>query len=714
MARRSHKNKHKSPPPGTGSRPRKTEGSWRAIDPRLRASYLYGVLVAIFGGGLFVFPVKVDPIEALALVLGMTAMAVVLHGYGFRQDPNDFFRKLGGLPAFSVFALALWGFVRWKLARFPAGVGAAESVAIPSAGRDAVIALLCFATAFAFGLGLGFLKDLQISAIWRSFRSLFVLAAFGFSLLGIYQFFFGYELMLERLREAQVDQAGMDPLLLQSLEYALQERRVGGTLGNGNIFAALLSILALTCLSWVGRDRPARIRAMAGAGFLLAGFALLLTGSRGGILTMLVVMAGAALVHWKTGGLGGKHADPSPVRSPAAGSSIPLLLGGATLLIARSAWAIDITYRLTRITTIRERLNYWSVAVKIWAADVLAGGGPGAFELFYPRLKALTARESRFAHSWVFQTGSELGLIGLGLFLLFWVAIAVLAFKAWRGSRELRAGDPPGVDDDTRERSREALWLALICAVLAFNGLFEYSLHTAEFLVLLGLCSGGLVGLMSRGDSAPVPGSFKQRTAVSALLLVCVLLAALVLIPRSQLAANWEWKAEGAALSGEPLLAAGYYARASRLLPDDERLVLRRSGALMQIPGREAEAEGLLERAESLNPLSARIRSVQALHYEREELFDLAIRKMDEAVELYPVDAGYRLQRAGMLHRLGRDDAARADLQFVEEKGIPIWAYLRPDFDDLREELGLPPTEETLRERERAKKRKAREARSSP
>lgn len=704
MARRSRR---KNRPRATGraeTAPAGETPGWRSLEPELRASYLYGLLAAILGGGLFVFPVEVDPIEALALYLAMIVFGGVLAGAGFRQGGRLFLRRFGSVPALAVYVLAFWAFVRWKLARFPAGVDAAETVAIPSVGRDGVVAFQFLALAFALGLGLSAMPGLRSGAIWRSFRTLLAVAAFGFALLGIYQFFFGYESMLERLRQAQTVEARMDPLLLQSLEHALQERRVGGTLGNGNVFAAWLSLLAVACLSLLGRGAARGWRLAGGAGFLLTVFALLLTGSRGGILTLVVAVAGAGLVLWRTGGIGRMRAEQA---GPASGGAAALMFsGGLFVFAARSAWAIDVGYRLTRITTIRERLNYWAVATKIWAENLFLGGGPGAFELFYPRLKALTARESRFAHSWIFHTGAELGLLGVVLFLVFWAGVAWAAWRCWkRASSRVEASE-----ERSKAANREALWLALFSAVLAFNGLFEYSLHTPEFLAFLGLCSGGLSGLAfgsaTAGESDGGLG-LTARAGAAGLLFGVVIASSLLIVPRSQLATNWEWKAEGAMLADDPFLAAGYYSRASKLLPNDEGPVLRWSGALMQLAGRGEEAERLLERAESLNPLSARIRSAQARFYRRQERLEPALEKMNEAIELYPADAGYRLERAELLHRLGRDDAAREDLKFVEDNEIPIWRYLRPEFDALRMELGMGPTAETLKEQERQAKRKA-------
>lgn len=705
MARRSQKNSHKRPQEPPASARSGKEASWRSIDPALRTSSLHGLLAAIFAVGLFVFTVKVDPIEALVLYLGMMALAVLLAGVGFRQGGGLFLRRFGSMQALAVYALAFWAFLRWKLAEFPSGIDAAERVAIPSAGRDGVIAFQFFAVAFALGLVFSAVPRLHVGTVWRSFRMVLGVSALGFALLGLYQYFFGYDSMLERFREEQSVAARLDPLMLQSIEHALQERRVGGTLGNGNIFAAWLSILGVACLSFLGGDQRPRLRLAGGLSFGLIVLAMVLTGSRGGFLTLAFATAGALLVIRRTGGFGRGNAASGSPGAPTAAAS---LLAALYLLAASSAQALDLGYRLTRITTIRERLNYWTVAMKIWAENLFIGGGPGAFELLYPQIKPLTARESRFAHSWIFHTGAELGLVGVALFLLFWAGVVWAFLRCWKTLPKAPAAD------GWESGNREALWLGLFTLVLGFNGLFEYSLQTPEFLALLGLCSGGLTGLAIRGDSTrdarAVPSSLIIRAGAAGLLLGVVAAAGLMAVPRSQLAANWEWRAEGASLAGDPFLAAGYASRAAKLLPGDEGPLLRWGGALMRMPGREEEAGRLLERAERLNPLSARIRSLRARFFAGEGRHDLALQKMNEAVDLYPADAGYRLQRAKLLRDLRRDEAAIQDLQFVEENAIPIWTYQRSEFDDLRVELGLPPTKATIEAREKAERR-ARKAR---
>lgn len=658
---------------------------------------LFGCLAGLVGVGLFGFPVKVDPLEALSLWTAMAVFGALLALRAYGSADGRYLVRAGGAAALAVFALAAWSMLRWRFAWFPAAPGAEATVPIRSAGRDGVMGFQFLAAGFALGLGLGTLESCRASAAWRTFRHLLVIAAVGFSLLGAYQYFFGYEATLERLRASQSAQAELDPLLLQSLEHALTERRVGGTLGNGNVFAAWLCVLIIACVSLTTKaHRPALRLAGGMAGTISAG-TLLLTGSRGGALTLIVAVGASLIVRRR---LSARRSEPGGAKALAS-----WLLAAAFALAARPGWATDIVYRLTRITTIQERLNYWTIALKIWLAAPLAGGGPGSFELLYPQFKAATARESRFAHSWIFQSLSELGLVGFALLLVFWAALILAMRRAWRSAENAPS---TGREEEVRPQGAEALWLGVIALTLGFNGIFEYTLHTPEFLAMLGICAGGLVGLAPASpweSSARGRATLRFRAATTGLLGLGCLAAAGWMIPRAQLAADWEWRAKGAALAGDPFLASGYYARASRLLPDDEGILVRWSGELSRLSGRQKEAGELLKRAEAINPLSAAIRSSRARHLQRMGDREGALGKLNEAMALYPSDARYHFERARLYHDMGREEEARRDLVEIESQGLPVWAYLRPQLDGLREQLGLPPTEETLREREREGRR---------
>ena len=72
-------------------------------------------------------------------------------------------------------------------------IGGGEAVKITSAGRPGVLAFQMMAIGYLFGVGLWGLGPVAGRRAWRGFRRGMVVAAAGFALLGLYQYWIGYE-----------------------------------------------------------------------------------------------------------------------------------------------------------------------------------------------------------------------------------------------------------------------------------------------------------------------------------------------------------------------------------------------------------------------------------------------------------------------------------------------------------------------------------------
>jgi len=672
--------------------------------------------------------------EYLLFIAIAGAMAYILLFTGLGERHGALERALCSAPALAVFALALFALWRWQGLEVASAMDPGRLVKVTSPGRSGVIGLQLLALGLVLGFVLGGQPGDRALFAWRLFRRVLIVAALAFGLLAFYQYFVSYDRALASLRSAD---ASMDPLMRQSLEHALTERRVGGNLGNGNVFAALLSVLAVFCISGWSPCEPRFIRALSLLAFVAAAFATLLTGSRGGLLTFAMATVGAlALLRWMPSSVppGGDAAAGAKSKMDSENSKkgkrnrnrkkhrathrsrLPRIAALALLIIT----ALGVTAvpaespirRLTKVTTIRERLTYWRIATQIGSESPLLGRSPGAFQLYYPRHKPPEARESRYAHSWLFQIGCELGLLGLSLMGLFWSGVARAGFSIFRAVRSAVASQ--GVSSFSRHH-HEAAWLALAAGVLGANGLFEYSLQLEEFLMLLGVLAGGAMALTSQAKSeqgenatgdktrpkGPAKLQAKLQTApgrlsyrlVAGLTLFFLGTAALGWqVPHRQMGIRWKWRAEGALQSGDRESAARFYAHASGWQPDNEGYLIGRGAALAGIEGSEAQALEILALAKERNPVSARVRQLEARVLENLGEFDKALARLDEAISLYPNDAGYRLDRADSNLELGRTQAARDDLTFIDDNALPIWSYQRPLLDMLREELGQNET----------------------
>ncbi|MBI1785614.1 O-antigen ligase family protein [Candidatus Sumerlaeota bacterium] len=649
--------------------------------------WIHGLTAAFASLIFFVYPHRAYPIEGLIFLLLFIAMALLYLFGAWKANRISLLKSLAH-PATVCFALfAAYTFLRWELISLPTPLQSGLFYRILAPGRDAVVTAQFALLSLIFGISLG-VQSSPSATVWTSFRRLLVIAGLGLALHGFYQYFIGYEQDRRELESALDPSKSLSPLMAQSLRHALIEKRVGGRLGNGNVFAALL--VTLTALGLGEMFQPRRtqseknMRIVAAVSLAASFIAILLTQSRGGLLTLgfaifLAIAMRITNSNW-------------PRRPPLNPAMLFLIAALAFSILAKPAPADtqSIFTRIGNVSTIQERLNYWHVAIGAWKTNWIFGVGPGGFELLYPALKPPTARESRFAHSWFFQNGAETGFLGLALLTS---AFGMILWIATRHSRKAEA------ERKTTDCSREILWLGGACATLIFNGLFEYSLQCREFWILLMMMSGGIIGMYRTGSEGAASPSTSRLSGV---VLGCAALSigiAISMTPRDQIANFWKWEAKLASQDGDHPLAAKYFESAARWRPDECSFYADRAMELISIPvsaPKESErnleeATALAKRAQELNPLSPGMRRARALLAQRAGKLKDAGMLLNEAVGLYPCDAGYRLDRAENLLRLNLTELAVKDLKFIEENKLPIWEFQRDKYEDLKKRAGLSP-----------------------
>ena len=244
----------------------------------------------------------------------------------------------------------------------------------PAATREALLGLLVATVLLVTGT--------RVAASRSARRLLFVAviaAAAAVALLGVVESFLGRPLLRTDLPE---------------------HARPFGPFANRNHAAALL-LLALPCAAGLARDLDLeRRRHAAGALFFLGALlllALVLNGSRGGLLAALVLIGAVALR--ARGHVGWKIASA--------------FLLAAVIAIPGAAWA-----RRHELTTIEERVNLASDAMRMVRDAPVAGIGLGAFGAAYPPHQTV-ARDLRFRHvecepvELFVEGGILLGAIGL-------------------------------------------------------------------------------------------------------------------------------------------------------------------------------------------------------------------------------------------------------------------------------------------------------------
>lgn len=242
-----------------------------------------------------------------------------------------------------------------------------------------------------------------------------------------------------------------------------------------NIQAALLNLIALPtagyCLTRYHRTRRLdRHVFLLGLAFFVLVYAVMLTRSRGGILSLLL---GAALL-WV---LVFRYLPFKILVSP------PLALLAAFLL---AGWQPDstggnlIAARFETLTDLRgaspERLFIWQRSWELLQQAPVRGIGIGQYSTVWPLYRhPEDSSAGFFVHNDYLQTWIEAGLPGLLLFL------GVLAVSAWGVVRAWRRRDLP-----TRARL-EIGGLAAGAVAIAVHSLVQYNFYVIPILILYGL-----------------------------------------------------------------------------------------------------------------------------------------------------------------------------------------------------------------------------------
>ncbi|MCE5230361.1 O-antigen ligase family protein [bacterium] len=592
------------------------------------------ILPAALCVGFVVYLEKAWPMENLGFcaVLGLTAFSGILAALiAGREWRARFLSNISRWPILSFIAFALYALARWSV------------MDVKSAGTEWVCGLLWMSVAIAAGVTVSTLAETSRPGgnenLLLYVRRFFIVIAILSAAHAFYQYFIGWERTLATLNQAG---SGLDA----GIAHALREKRVSGRLGNPNLFAAQLSMLAVFCVGSLNRrERPA-CRVSGAAGWLALAAALVLTASRGGMLTFaLVTILGLAAA-----GIAPRNRRPL----------LCAFLAMATIAPVAAQGLIE---RIGNITTVRERLFYWDIAARIWGENPIFGGGPGRFALLYSQLKSPMARESQYAHSWLMQTGADLGLIGVVLYSIFWLGIAWMAWRAVRSER---------------------FWPLLALVALALNGLFEFTLQWRAFLVPAGLFAGLACG------AGPLPASRLAcaRGIAAALLAACALLAASYISIPWQTAIRYEWVSRES--QQDPAQAADALATASLWQPRDSSFVLNEARARMALR-QDDLAASLLDRAARLNPYSAAVPAVRARLLIARNQPAGALNQIDKALDLYPSNLAYRMIKARLLISLNRIPEARDILESIERDKLPMYPEDRDDLDKLRVSCGLKP-----------------------
>lgn len=261
------------------------------------------------------------------------------------------------------------------------------------------------------------------------------------------------------------------------------------------------------------------------------------------------------------------------------------------------------------------RYDYWRVAVREFRTDPVVGVGAGGYPRDYFRLRA-TPEDVRQPHSLELQVLAELGLLGMGLLVVF---LWALAFAMWRAGRLLAARRADGI------------------AVVAGVGIIAtwVAQTSVDWLHLLPSLTGATVAIAAA--LLAIPTSTRRRPGPGVLAgAVLLLVVAAAGIGRLTLADRARADAEERLVSA-PSEAVEQADRSLQLQPDDLLALYVKAAALAQLDRYDAARDTLVE-AVGAEPSNFVPRVLLGDLAARRGDSDLARRRYEEARRLNPRD----------------------------------------------------------------------------
>ena len=526
-----------------------------------------------------------------------------------------------------------------------------------------------------FGLKTPPTHDFEFQAL--SLRSLvvfyFILMAVVFSIQGIYQYFIGFDRQLEIVETTGLFQG--DDRVGMGIVHALKERRVFGGFGNPNLFAAFLSMITPFLLILLVKLRKTLIRVILLVGLLLVFFVVILTRSRGGLLSWLCAVCLFFLFHL-------------PARKNISSRIflkriIPVILlfaiVGGLFLIIQSATRTEgieggsFVERFFSSSTIQQRMFYLKSGGAMIARNPLLGNGPGSYGILYPRYRCLGSWETQNAHNVIIQLWADVGVVGLILFFLF----VGYAFRT--ALSRLR-------------RTELTIPILVLFLVFLLNSLFEYSFYHRSLFLDFCLSAALLVG----GSRSYREGPKGRKPILKGLTRSYLQFAwpvalSLVFIPniilKPMLGAVNSQFGDDAVVEGQMERALGLYQKAAGYQPDNPWYHQRVGQTHLRL-GAPDKAESSLTKALELNPFSASLRDELAQFYRSSFRLEEAVALEREATRAYPLNSTYHYRLARFLLETGEKEESRKAVReairveldpFVKESYLEFLKKLEKD-----------------------------------
>jgi O-antigen ligase len=240
---------------------------------------------------------------------------------------------------------------------------------------------------------------------------------------------------------------------------------------------------------------------------LLMGMALIMTNSRGGIISVVAeILFLAALTMFRERKKREAQDKVQRIRSAALRSALALalivgLFAGVVLLGGESVLSRFVgTVNSEDPTT--GRAHFWSVTTDIIKAHPFVGTGLGAFPVVYTRYDSRNGLyRLEQAHNDYLQVLSDGGIVGAVLGLLFIVMLFRMGFARRESRDEFRSG--------------VAIGAMAGCFAVLVHSFFDFTLHTTSN-ALLFLTLAALATMNGRVEQPTAPRRRRRRRRTSA------------------------------------------------------------------------------------------------------------------------------------------------------------------------------------------------------
>lgn len=444
-------------------------------------------LAPIIGGGFR---------ETPTAVLGILVLAgIVSHAVLSRSDEDSWSRVPGLLPL-GVFLLAVL-------------VSTVFTEAIYSSLKQLVFFAVCVG---AYALAAAVCRDSRVAAA----------AAWGVTLSALW-------ICLMGVRHYAISTGGGSQFW-QSLMGSGDHMRLFGPFINPGFFAGFLVVALPVTMGVYLVTRRTVLALLAGTAVVTEALALMLTGTKFGIIAAvaaLVVFFGLATVtrslrrakFWRLLGL--------------AVVLIPLLVVFSKPVKSRISAA---EAGGTQVHSTVFRAYTWQGTLGMISANLWTGVGAGAFETAYPRYTI--AGPTTHAHQSYLQIAAESGIVALGALL---VALVVIGRRSLRGitggagdssGGSRKASDdsqPPGPSITWKDMVPFSAWRLVNCAIFAaLVGSAVRSLVDSDWYVMgIALPFWVLAGVLAAQSGAARDAAKVGRTGRIAVIAVCTVLALL-------------------------------------------------------------------------------------------------------------------------------------------------------------------------------------------